>query len=284
MRVSRYTLSGAVLTAAVLTSSLASAEAQVGAIDWTTRTIKCKGQASPNPNATSISAARIGAERAAKLDAMRNILETLKGVEVAGAKTAADAMTDPGVRTRVTGMIKNFIVTDTRYYSDGGVEVDVQMPLDGLVGALVPEAAKAAATPASAPTSTGLVVDASDLKVSPALAPRVIDESGKEVYGPAEADPAKVKDGMAAYAKDLSSAQKDPRVGSQPTTVKAMSVSKDSPSDIVISNDDAKKARDAKLADGNVVIVVPPTELAEGTVPAATPGATSTKHNTSGTP
>jgi hypothetical protein len=279
MRVSRYTLPGAILTAAVLSSTLAGAEAQVGAIDWTTRTIKCKGQASPSPTATNISQARIGAERAAKLDAARNILETLKGVEIAGAKTAADAMNDPGVRSRVQGIIKNFVVTDTRYYSDGGVEVDVQMPLDGLVGSLVPEASAKAAAPASAPSATGLVVDARDLKVKPALAPRIVDETGKEVYGTAEADPAKVKDGMAGYSKDLEAAQKDPRVGSQPTVVKAKGLSPDAPTDIVISNDDAKKARDTKLAEGNVVIVVPANEvLAEGTVPTATPGATSTKH------
>jgi hypothetical protein len=252
-------LSFAALALVVAAPAVVRAEAQAGAIDWNTRTIKCKGQASPNPNATTISQARIGAERAAKLDAMRNILETLKGVQVSGGKTAADAMQDSGVESKVKGIIKNFVVKDTRYFSDGGVEVDVEMPLDGLVAALVPEGGQAVATAGS---STGVVVDAHALKVSPALAPRIVDESGNEVYGPAKADPDKAKSGLAAYSKDVATAEKDPRVGSQPAVVTAIGLANGSKSDVVISNDDARKARDAKLAEGNVVFVVQDAALA----------------------
>jgi hypothetical protein len=189
---------------------------------------------------------------------MRNILETLKGVQISGGKTAADAMQDSGVESKVKGIIKGFKVTDTRYFSDGGVEVDVEMPLDGLVAALVPEGGQ----PATAGTSTGVVVDAHQLAVKPALAPRIVDEAGNEVYGPAKADPDKAKSGLAAYSKDVASAQKDPRVGAQPAVVKAIGLANGSTSDVVISNDDAKKARDAKLAEGNVVFVVQDATLA----------------------
>jgi hypothetical protein len=37
--------------------------------------------------------------------------------------------------------------------------------------------------------------------------------------------------------------------------VKAVALAKGSPSDVTLSADDAKKARDAKLAEGNVVFV-----------------------------
>jgi hypothetical protein len=249
----------AAIAAAVLSltaPTFARAENQQGAIDWQTRTIKCKGQAAPSPNAINPAQARIGAERAAKADAMRNILETLKGVNVSGGKTVADSMKDSGVSAKVQGAIRNFKVADTRYFDDGGVEVDVEMPLDGLIETLVPGGAKKAeATPAKA-GSTGLIVDASGLKVTPALAPRVVDEEGKEVYGAAEVNTDKAKHGLAAYVKDAEAAKKDPRVGDAPATVKALALAKGSNTDVVISNEDAKKAREAQVAEGNVVFVV----------------------------
>src|SRR3954468_3625312 len=108
MRASRYMLSLAVLAVGAFASIPARAEAQAGAVDWTNHTIKCKGNGSPPANAANISQARLMAERAAKLDAMRNVIETLKGVSVNGAKTAADAMEDPGVKSTVQGVIRNF--------------------------------------------------------------------------------------------------------------------------------------------------------------------------------
>jgi hypothetical protein len=236
---------------------LARAENQRGAVDWQTRTIKCKGQGSPSPTAITPAMARIGAERAAKADALRNILETLKGVRVTGATTAADAMKDDGVSMQVNGQLRDFKITDTRYFDDGGVEVDVEMPLDGLTSALVPAIGqKSDNAPASTGASTGLVVDTKALKIAPALAPRILDETGAEVYGPGSVDREKATNGLAAYVKDLAAARKEPRVGAQPTVVTALSLAKGSSSDVVISNEDARKARAAKVAEGNVVFVV----------------------------
>jgi len=245
----------AFLFAAVLAlaPALAQAEPQAGAIDWQKRVIKVKGQGAPNPNAPNIGAARIGAERAAKADALRNILETLKGVQVTGKKNAAAVMSgDPGVQTKVQGIVKNFKVVDTRYFEDGGVEVDVEMPLDGLVDVLVPDQGgkKAEGTPGG---PTGIVVDAKGVDFKPALAPRIVDDAGNEIYGPAAGDPAQAEQGLAAYASDVDAARKEARVGSAPVVVKATS-SKDG--DLVVSAEDAKKARDAHTSDGNVVIVL----------------------------
>jgi hypothetical protein len=125
-----------------LVSVSARAESQAGSIDWKTHTIKCKGSAAPPSTASNISQARLMAEKAAKLDAMRNILETLKGVEISGARSASDALKDEGVKAKVEGVLKNFKVVDTRYFSDGGVEVDVEMPLGGLTALIVPEGAR----------------------------------------------------------------------------------------------------------------------------------------------
>lgn len=245
-----------IVTALVALAPLAArAEVQDGAVDWQRRVIRTKGAAAPNPNAPNVAAARIGAERAAKADALRNILETLKGVQVSGGKTAGDLMEDPGTASKVQGMVRSFKVVDTRYFSDGGVEVDVEMPLDGLVDSLVPgQGAKKADAASTGPS--GLVVDAKALKLAPAMAPRIVDEDGAEVYGPGSVDAAKAAGGLAAYVKDVDAAKKEARVGDKPLVVKALALAKGSATDVVISREDAKKAREARVSDGNVVFVV----------------------------
>lgn len=240
--------------AVVLTPVLAFADVQAAGVDWQRRVIRVTGQAAPDQNAPNISAARLGAERAAKMDAMRNIVETLKGVQVTGAKTGADALTDPGVSSKVTGMVRNFTVVDKRYYSDGAVELDVEMPLDGLVGTLVPRSGDGVSKATTGVKKGGLVVDARGVDFVPALAPRVVDEDGKEIYGPSVADPAVAKNGLAAYAADVDAARKDARVTAEAVVVKAVALASNR-SEVVLSADDARKARELSLASGNVVFV-----------------------------
>lgn len=244
--------------ALALSPALVFAEVQAAGVDWQRRVIRVTGQAAPDQNAPNIAAARLGAERAAKMDAMRNIVETLKGVQVTGAKTGADALTDPGVSAKVTGLIRNFTVVDKRYYSDGAVELDVEMPLDGLVSTLVPRA-NPGANPGAANARegakpSGLVVDARGVDFVPALAPRVVDEDGKEIYGLSVVDPAVAKNGLAAYAADVDAARKDARVTAEAVVVKAVALASNR-SEVVLSADDARKARELSLASGNVVFV-----------------------------
>jgi len=61
-----------------------------GEIDWNRRVLIGHGQGAPDLNAPSVAVARLGAERAAKLDAYRNALESLKGCSCSPA-AASDA-------------------------------------------------------------------------------------------------------------------------------------------------------------------------------------------------
>jgi hypothetical protein len=158
------------------------------------------------------------------------------------------------------------------YYSDGGVELEVEMALDQkLVDLLMPPAKKAEETPAPAGTPaapaapakaepTGIVVDASGLKLSPAIAPRILDETGKEIYGPNVVDREKIKAsglGFAAYSSDVAQASKDPRVKDKPLVVKAVKLADGSPSDVVVSKDDAARLTGSPaVQEGRVIIVM----------------------------
>lgn len=233
-----------------------------GQVDWTAKTITATGSGAPDLKAANVAVARLGAERAAKADALRNILEAVKGVRINGSQTAGAAMDgSPEVKAKVEGVVRNFKVVDTKYYSDGGVDVIVQVPMDGVLAeALLPTApAATAATPTeSAAGPSGVIVNAKGLKVAPALAPRLMDESGKEIYGPTMVGhDALVQRGVASYTKSLEQATRDTRVSGKPLVVKGVRLSQAGSADVIVSADDALKLASAKgvLGLGKVIIV-----------------------------
>jgi hypothetical protein len=235
-----------------------------GEINWSAKTVTATGSGAANLKDGSVAKARLMAERAAKLDALRNIVETIQGIQVTGTRNAADVMSNGEIKSKIQGMAQGFKVVDTKYYSDGSVDVIVSMPIDdNLTNALVekPKSAKPRKLTTEGPESiTGLVVNARGLGLTPSMAPRILDESGREIYG-AEIvnDKGLQQGGIASYAKTDEKAAE--RTGSKPFVVKALRIADKSKTDVVISNADADKLRDPStnlsfLADGKVVILV----------------------------
>lgn len=238
-----------------------------GEVNWTGKTITVTGSAAPNLSKGAVTPAqvRLGTERAAELDAYRKILEIVKGVAVDSQNTVGATMqASPEVKARVEGVIKGMKRIDTKYYADGGVDVVVQVTLDGPVTEAVvkpPEkkpAAVAAVPSKDAEKFTGIVVDARGLKLVPALAPRIVDDAGKEVYGPAQVEPEVIKStGMVAYFLNIDAAKKNAKVTDNPVVVKALKLLDNGKCDLVLSKDDAAKVTGAPvLKKGRVVVVV----------------------------
>lgn len=267
------------LCAALLLAPLAAGADASGEIDWQRRVIKARGQGAPDLNAPSISVARLGAERAAKADAMRNLLETLKGAQVTSGGSAGGLLQgEDALRMRTEGTLRGFKVVQPHYFSDGGMALDVEIEIDKLppeLGRLLrPQAAVAtpgtppsgAVAPAPAGSATrqqpsGFILDASGSKAAPARAPRVVDEAGGEVYGPDVVDADKLQaqgqGGYAGFARTLEAARKDARLPGSATVVKARVAAPGG--DVVVSDADAEKLRKEReaLAAGRVVFVVP---------------------------
>jgi len=243
------------------------ARAQDAKVDWERRVVRCTGSGAANLKDAdgNPAVARIGAEKAARLDALRGCLAALRGVQVEAGRTVGDVLdSDARLSGEVQGLVRGFrTVGKPRYFSDGGVEVDVEVPLEGaLSDALLPRDPKAAVAPEEAVQLVGgpsaLVVDARGLKLVPALAPRLKDEQGREVYGPAALDQgARRLGGAAAYAPDLDAARAalGDRVGRRPWLVKA--VRAEGP-DLVLAQADADQLHGAPpqfLKQGKVVIL-----------------------------
>lgn len=98
--------------------------------EWVPVKITGKGQGAPPANAANQAQARLLAERAAKMDAMRNLAEQVKGVKIRGTTTVKDFVTqDDTIRARVDAYLRGARVVNTTYQSDGAVEVEVEIDL-----------------------------------------------------------------------------------------------------------------------------------------------------------
>jgi hypothetical protein len=135
-----------------------------GEIDWQRRVLKATGQGAPDLNAPSIAVARLGAERTAMALAQRNALETLKGAALeSGGTVGALLQNDSALRSKVQAKLRGARAVKTHYYSDGGVSLTVEVPLDQLPVVIVDNLkppAGAANPPSTAPPPSTSAPDA----------------------------------------------------------------------------------------------------------------------------
>ncbi|MDP2752987.1 MAG: LPP20 family lipoprotein [Nitrospirota bacterium] len=98
--------------------------------EWVPITIRATGSGAPPPSAISPAQARLMAERAAKLDGYRNLIEQAYGVNITSTSTVRDfILQSDTIRARVEAFIKGAKVVDTRHLSDGSVEVEMELTL-----------------------------------------------------------------------------------------------------------------------------------------------------------
>lgn len=229
-----------------------------GAINWSKGIIIGKGIGAPPEKYYGKPAARPMAIRVAKIVALRNILEIVNGVRIDSTTVVKDfAVESDVIMSKVQGMVRGAEVVKTEYMSDGTVEVTMKMRLSGGFSQLVlPQDVKPIEqlTPVVTPQTqqspesgfTGLVVDSRGLGARPAMAPKILDEDGQEVYGSAFVSREfAVQQGMSGYAKDITAAGKNPRVTAKPLTVKGLRTEGPGQSNIVISRADAAKLRNS---------------------------------------
>lgn len=246
-----------------------------GSVNWTSGWVKATGIGAP-PSNVSGGAGRAMAQRAAFTVAVRNLLETVKGVRIDSVTLVENYMVQNDViKSQVSGFVRGAQVEQTTAMPDGGVEVLVKAPLWGVNSLYDPFLDQMGVQDQTLPPeqdgegSTGLVIDARGLGVKPACFPTVLDDKGDVVFGPKTVDRATAqKDGMVHYVAapkgaDLSSLFGDsayiirpvqaappaqPREGRKPLKLKGVDKAGALKANIIISSEDAKKIReDASL-------------------------------------
>lgn len=239
-----------------------------GEIDWTDMEIVVRGMGSVNPQHNP-SQRRPMAYRAAKVDAYRNLLEITKGVEVNSETTVENAMVKSDIiKTKVQGIVQGAKVIKTSYMNDGTVEVRLAMAIDGeLMDAVIPDTEWKVPKPTpieTPPTGTppppppppspppapggytGLIIIATGLKVKPALAPKILSETGEELYGTEFlSEEVGEKEGIVWYSRSLDQAKanKD-RAGTNPLIVRATKAGGKNMCDVVVPKDAADKLKE----------------------------------------
>jgi hypothetical protein len=150
----RATVAGAVFLA---TAAAASAQGQ---IDWEKRVLRGSGVGAPDLNAPSIAVARLSAERAAMAAAQRSLFDALSAAPLQSGGTAGALLQkDDALRAKVQAKLRGARPVKTHYFSDGGISLELQMPLDQLppeIGSALKEPAQTAASPAAAAVDAGI--------------------------------------------------------------------------------------------------------------------------------
>jgi len=269
-RVSFWIVLGMILALPLLASSAAGGDVLEtvgnGTINWSSGVVQGTGIGAPPENLYGKPSARPMALRAAKLDALRNILEVVNGVRIDSTSVVRDFAVDSDVITaKVQGMVRGAQEVKKEYLSDGTVEVTMQVSIyGGFAQLMLPRDIKQVEpitpvkplAPAPAPSTpaaqtppavlTGLVIDARGLNARPAMAPKVLDEAGQEVYGSAFVSREyAVQQGMSGYAKDIEAARSNARVADNPLVLRGLRTEGAGRCDIVISNADAARVRSA---------------------------------------
>ena len=241
-----------------------SALAQGTGVDWQRQVLRVTGDGPPDVKASNPSQARLGAERSAKEDAFKDLLEQVKGVRLRADRTVGEEMAREETRLKVEEVLRGYKVVQTRYFSDSGVQLEVEVPLGALTSVLVapatttePAAKDAQPKKAAKAKHTGLVVDARKPGMVPMLAPRVLDASGQPVYGVETlSEEARRTRGVAGFFGSLELARKSARVGERPLVLEAARVEG---SDVVLGPDAAKALEGLDpelLVEGRVALLI----------------------------
>jgi hypothetical protein len=104
------------------------AEESSAGIDWQRGVIKAMGKGAPDLNAPSIAVARAAAERAALAAAQRDALRILESATLDdGSRVETLLHDDAALRKRVEGKLRGVRAARTRYFTDGGVWLDIEV-------------------------------------------------------------------------------------------------------------------------------------------------------------
>ncbi len=235
-----------------------------GEVNWTRLTIRAMGNGIPNPQVSELSPTTLGADREAKKEALENLLKTIKAVPIDFRITFQQKIEESDViSSKVQELIRSAEIIETTYFSDGGVKIIVELPLFGpLINLILTTAERKAAVRVDEKANTGVIIDTRGLKATPVLAPKIMDEEGKEVYSSSFISSEGLgKWGVVGYLRDLSLSQKEKRVGKNPLIVKGIRLAGPGSRDIIISNADAQKLRalikdHSFLSNGEAIIVI----------------------------
>jgi len=237
-------------------------------INWTRGTAQARGA-----NLAPI-ADRNEALAQARLAAQKNLIDALMAIRVDADRRAGDMVSQNKVlKTRLDQIVRQSAVVAEQVFTGGLAEIMVEVPLTGAVSQLLLpdgirqlDSIKTVGAPVRGQDNgkqvfNRLVVDARGLDIKPALSPRILDETGRQVYGPAfiSRDFA-VERGVSGYVRYHPQVAQPLGTEDKALMVKALRMQGAGATDLVISMADAARLHSASehltfLKQCRVVIV-----------------------------
>jgi hypothetical protein len=240
-------------------------------VDWEDGFIYAWGFGLPPEGETNIALARRSAQRAAQVDALRNLTEIVEGVAIDAEVTVHDEMvSDHAIKTRCTGFLRGAQPIETRFTEERTAEVLVRVAINGdgsLSDSLFPlkprvvlDSDWSKMLPPAPPTVsdtdtivvviTGIVVNADEMGLEPSLSPTLFLEDGSTIYArsPDHADLTIVEgNGLVGWVSTLDAALESARVAANPLILKAKEVKGSAlrATDLVLSSDQLETDIDA---------------------------------------
>lgn len=249
-----------------------------GRIDWSNRIVEAVGVGVAPGKVLNRAQARALAIQNARLAARKNIFEILKMLPIDSKHLARDIVLKNGpLAAKVQEMLYRSEQVEISFLPGNKVRMKIAIAIRGpLADILLPGSIREiehikcshgkrkmdSAKKREKKAFTGLIVDCRGLKVRPAIVPRIVDEDGNEIYGPAIVNrESALRKGVACYMKRLGDALHDARIGKNPMTVKGVRPSGTNSSDIVVANSDAGRivgtpANLGFLRNADVIIVL----------------------------
>ncbi len=255
-----------------------------GSIDWCAGAFLSSGVGLPPTRKSADSDAdREKAFNSSKTQAIKNMVALVMTTRIDADSSVRDiASKNDHVMAKVESLINASKVIKQEYLSDGTIEIQLRMNMYGGFAQLilpkkieqietiktvsVGERDSSGSDSVSPPDEvannfTGLVVDAIGTQALPTMVPMILNENGKQVYGPAFVSREfAVQQGLCRYMTNTESAVKSQTMGSNPLLVKGLRAEGADRSTVVISNADAARLLSMSenlsfLKQGRVIIV-----------------------------
>ncbi|MCG8530457.1 MAG: hypothetical protein MI749_07325 [Desulfovibrionales bacterium] len=256
-----------------------------GVINWYTGEITATGESLATGLEVSRQQAKQRTTRAATIEARKHLMEILRMVPVTDTLRVRTILRkDEDVMRYVRGDMQNSRIVAATFDDEGKATVTVSVKLrDAFLEKLIskhvsfhraddnPYAAKVAGgsddnaaqdTVGAVPAGySGVLIDAREIAMKPALTFSITDESGAILYSPRSIERrVALKEGMAEYAGTWEEALASARTAANPLVLKAVAAKGRMQNDIVISDEQARlleqiNASSKFLEKGKVVIV-----------------------------
>jgi hypothetical protein len=238
-----------------------------GSINWTRGQATASGSAS-FPDVKGVIGPDAPYEKA-RLRAVRNLRSTLERLRLSGQSCIEDLLpTQAYIQDQLEAMTLAADILNMKRNADGDVEItlgisfyggfsqlilpsDIRQvqsirPLNGIEAdngdAMQIQGGKYSPPTIASDVYTGLIVDARGIGAAPSMVPVLVDENGREVYGPAFVSREfAVQNGMCRYMRGADIADDLTRVAPNPLRVKGLESVPDNSCYIVISNSDASR-------------------------------------------